>query len=235
MRLIYFLLLCFVSQSFLISQAIVTKKNAPKSTLKIFTIEEKKVAGAEAAVPATTGFVPYLAVDFNFQNLDYVQTFDTKGQRRLLGPAMPVTGKNTINQKSSQLTIRGKPVSWARVKASYTKYTYSRDVSDFIQFLDTHNLVGNLSSGFSSALSGFYDNTVSFGISFFPHRDWELALSRSSSKVIYDESVSTTDKLVGYWDFRESWRLGLGQSVTKSNGPGSEASTYSIVSVDYDF
>ncbi len=36
MRLIYFLLLCFVSQSFLISQAIVTKKNAPKSTLKIF-------------------------------------------------------------------------------------------------------------------------------------------------------------------------------------------------------
>ena len=190
---------------------------------------------SQEADSAEDFFSPYLAVDLNFQSLDYVQTFEAKVQRRQGGPGIPLSGKNTINQKSSQLTIKYKPFQWVRLKASYTKYSYSRSVSDFIQFLDTHDLIGNASSGISSALSGFYDNTVAVGASFYPSSSWEVALSRSTSKLISDDSLSTTDKLIVYWDFAEAWRLGVGGYISKSNTAGSEASTSTIISLGYEF
>ncbi len=210
--------------------------SGPVATKPVMTAgDATDMQESREASPAGSEFSPYLAVDLNYENLDYVQTFEAKAPRFQQGPSRPTTGKNTINQKFTQVTVKLKPYRWVRLKASYTKYSYSRDVSEFLQFLDSHDILGKVSSGFSTALSGFYDNTVLLGASLFPSPDWELALSHSTSKVISDDSLSTTDKLVVYWNFSEAWRLGVGASVSKSNNAGSAPSTLSTVSLGYEF
>ena len=208
----------------------------PSATKPVMTAgEAPDMQESREASPSGSEFSPYLALDLNYESLDYVQTFEAKPPRLSQGPSRPTSGKNTINQKFTQVTVKLKPYRWVRLKVSYTKYSYSRDVSDFLQFLDSHDLLGKVSSGFSTALSGFYDNTVLVGASLFPSSDWELAASRSTSKVISDDSLSTTDKLVVYWNFAEAWRLGVGASVSKSNTSGSTASNQSNLSLGYEF
>lgn len=208
----------------------------PAATKPVMTAgDAPDMQESREASPSGNEFSPYLAADLNYESLDYVQTFEANPPRLPQGPSRPTSGKNTINQKFTQVTLKLKPYRWVRFKVSYTKYSYSRDVNDFLQFLDTHDLLGKVSAGFSSALSGFYDNTVLVGVTLFPSSDWEIAASRSTSKVISDSSLSTTDKLAVYWNFAEAWRLGVGASVSKSNTAGSASSTQSSLSLGYEF
>ncbi len=212
------------------------QSTGPEATKPVMTTgDPSDMQESREASPSGSEFSPYLAADLNYESLDYVQTFEAKAPRLSQGPSKPTSGKNTINQKFTQITVKLKPYRWVRFKVSYTKYSYSRDVSEFLQFLDSHDLLGKVSSGFSTALSGFYDNTILVGATLFPSSDWEIAATRSTSKVISDDSLSTTDKLAVYWNFAEAWRLGAGASVSKSNTAGSAASTQSSLSVGYEF
>lgn len=180
-------------------------------------------------------FDPYLRPEIGFGYEDYTQTFEvTRVARRRNAPVRPITGKNTIGQKFSSVTLKYKPVSWFYARAGYKKYSYNKDVQDFTQYLDNQGALGAPTSGFSSALSGFYDSTI-FGQLNFDFLDtWTLLLKRSVSKVALDKSENSTSRILISDDITPNWTVGVGADNFRSGSTGLSDTT-ALVNIDYSF
>ncbi len=162
-------------------------------------------------------FKPSVGAELTIGYDNYVQTFGKTARRKANGVARPVTGSNEINKKSGELSLKVHPWSWVSARASYTKYSYNKDVNEFLQYLDVH-AIGHVSAGMEDALAGFYSDTKTVSLSFYILEDWELDLEHSASTVISDQSESSYDKGTVYVDLGETWRLGAGFEYSKSNG-----------------
>lgn len=180
-------------------------------------------------------FNPYLKAEIGYGSENYTQTFETtKVARRKNAPVRPVTGNNTIGQKYTAATLKLKPLVWFYVRAGYKNYSYNKDVSEFTQYLDNQQALGAPTSGFSSALSGFYDSTVFGQLHFDFLETWSFEVKRSVSKVALDKSENTTDRILLSDDITPSWNLGLGTEIFHAGASGLSDTTF-LASVDYSF
>ncbi|MGE5087034.1 MAG: hypothetical protein ACM3MG_12085, partial [Bacillota bacterium] len=181
-------------------------------------------------------FTPSIGADLSLGYSNYVQNFTSARRRRTGAPTRPTTGTNEIAKKSVTTSFKVSPWSWVSAKASYTKYSFNKDVGTFLQYLDVHS-IGQLSAGMEDALAGFYDHTVAFTLYFYILEDWELDLSHSASTVIVDDSQVTYDKAMLYVDLNDSWRLGLGGEVSHTNSPTAVSSSdkMALLSLNYLF
>jgi hypothetical protein len=180
-------------------------------------------------------FNPYLKAEFGYGSENYTQTFETtKVARRKNAPVRPVTGINTIGQRYIAATLKLKTLVWLYVRAGYKKYSYSKDVSEFTQYLDNQQALGAPTSGFSSALSGFYDSTVFGQLHFDFIETWSFEMKRSVSKVALDKSQNTTDRILLSDDITPSWDLGVGTEIFHAGATGLSDTTI-LATADYTF
>lgn len=152
--------------------------------------------------------------------LNYEETFSVGGGGRRKGALVrPTTGNNTIQQKSVMLGLRWKPQSWLQLKAGETKYSYSKDVNQFLQYIESP-AVTQVSSGMNNALAGFYDSTRKLEIDFYFLEDWELDLSQAQSRVLSDSSLTTVSAVSAGVNLGENWYTAVGVKNVTSSSPG---------------
>jgi hypothetical protein len=177
-------------------------------------------------------FRPRANLELTAATQNFAQNFaGTKTRRN--GNTRPVSGENTIEQKALGLKLKFKPWSWFALKASYTAYSYNKDVNQFLQFLDsTKALVAT--TGLSSAVTGFYKNTLLAGVTFYFLEDCNIALSRAVSTIALDDSIATTDKIMLEYEMNESWNLGIGTEKLQSSS-SAITDQIGILSAGYEF
>lgn len=176
-------------------------------------------------------FLAKTGVKITASKQDYVQTFKTGSSGRRL--ARPTTGTNSITQNSVELSWFVKPVSWGRLKLAGTSYSYSKDVNEFLAFLDVQP-AQNETSGLSTALSGFAKSDSSIEIDFYFLETWELDLKTKVTKLQSDSSTSTYRSLAVFKDIGSQWRFGFSTKQSKSDS-STTTTTENGISVAYDF
>ena len=168
-------------------------------------------------------FVPSLGFDLSTGSVNYDQKF-TLQRRRPNGSSRPFSGNETIAQKFNGISLKLNPWEWFTLGLSYKKYSYSKDVNQFLLFLDSHNSINSLSAGISQVLAGFYDQESSISFDFYITENWEVDLSHTITRIISDGSQSRSSTLsVNYsYDISKNWKIGVGITGSRS---GSSATT----------
>ncbi len=201
--------------------------------------ENLKVAGPAMSLGYTykwAGERPAnLGADVSYGFSSYDQTFETTVTRRRGSVTRPVVGSNQIKQTVTSFTIRGRPFPWISAKVSWSKYSYSKDINSFLQFLDNQTFLNSSSSGLSNTINGFYEDSVKIAFSFYFLTRFELYVSSANSKVASDGSSVALKKFMLYYDLLESWKVGLGAESSLSSVPGSDANRYADLSLGYNF
>lgn len=181
-------------------------------------------------------FQPNLGFSLAFSSISYKQSFSSSIQTRRRGTSItrPVTGSNTINQRSTSFSLYGHPLQWLNLNGTYTKYNYDKNINDFLQYIDGRQEIASTSSGILNALSGFADRTTTLRASFRFLEIWQLDLENSVSKIISDDSTSTTNRAEIYVTLSK-WKIGLGDEVGKSTSSGTDTTNTVLFDVDYFF
>jgi hypothetical protein len=183
------------------------------------------------------GFRPTLGIKLDISSVRYTQTFstDTSGRRGGGGggPPRPVIGENAIRQSSAKISIKTRPISFAALKLSFKKYTYDKDVAQFLSFLDSQSAVRTNVSTFSSAVSGLPESDSSVSFILYPIEDWNLTFGATSSISALDQSKGQTYLAEIEHDFTDLFNVGLGTQRTVSSGSTSNSYFLSL-SLDFE-
>lgn len=199
------------------------------------TAEYQYFFGEETTNDDSDSFRPSLTGKVGYGYLNYDQSFSTsKPARRKTAPPKPVFGNNTIGQRSVILGLKYKASSWITFKETYTKYQYSRDVAQFLQYIDLPALA-KVSSGIDSALSGFYTYTSKFEILLYFLKDWELDYANSQSRVAADLSFTTENDLILSYDINDDWTVGGGIEDVTSTSPTTPPDNSVVAKLTYYF
>jgi hypothetical protein len=179
-------------------------------------------------------FIPTFGFKATAGFLRYAQTFQRaatparKGSQR----KRTLTADQAIGRGSADLTLTFDPFEWLGVYGSYTKYFYTRNVSDFMDTLDDPRAIASGAAEFSSTLSGFSAFEAEAGVDFSLPLDFTLSISKSLSPnettgvFTHSYSVELTK------DWGKSWNTGIGADRYVSNG--SEQEMYNL-SLSYSF
>ena len=144
----------------------------------------------------------------------------------------PKTQDQSIGKTSLDLTVNFDPFEWFGVYGSYTRYLYTRDVSNFMDVLDDPRAIASGAAEFSSTLSGFSSKEIEAGIDLTFPLDLSLTVSKSlstnevSSALTHSYSVELTK------DWGKSWTTGIGADRYVSSGSSQELYN---VSLSYSF
>ncbi len=182
------------------------------------TKPEKKIQSSDEPEVAEEsdedGFTPGIGLDISYGSVNYIQKFTA--QRREKGSVKPVTGNETITQKFAGISLNINPREWVSLQLRYKKYTYSKDVNKFLQFLDARSPV---TLGISQVLSGFIDNENSIELDFYITENWDLDFDHTIYRLQSDGSQSTSDSAQLNYTYKltTDWKLGLGVSNTKAS------------------
>lgn len=179
-------------------------------------------------------YLPTLGLRGSVGYQHYAQTVteDSGRQRKGSQRKRPKTQDQSIGKVSMDLTVNFDPFEWFGVYGSYTRYLYTRDVSDFMDVLDDPRAIASGAAEFSSTLSGFSSKEIEAGVDFTFPLDLSLAISKSlatnevTSVLTHAYSVELTK------DWGKSWTTGLGADRYVSNG--SEQDLYNL-SLSYSF
>lgn len=177
-------------------------------------------------------FRPSIKGILELGTLNFVETFGTAARRKLV--SRPASGNTTIQQRSVLVGTRIKPWSWMQFKASFTKYSYNKDVNQFLQYIDS-SVVARVSSGISNALAGFYDTNGKLELDFYFLENWELDVAESQAHIIADDSNSSTAALTLARTFDPAWTVAVGVKQTTSSDATVGKVNSGMVRVDYDF
>jgi hypothetical protein len=142
----------------------------------------------------------------------YSQTVSgTSGpQRRGSQRKRPRTQDQTIGRVSLDFTVNFDPFEWLGIYGAYTRYLYTRNVSNFIDVLDDPRAIASGAAEFSTTLSGFSSREVEAGADFSLPLDISLNVSKSiatneaTSILTHSYSVELTK------DWGSKWTTGIG-------------------------
>jgi hypothetical protein len=115
----------------------------------------------------------------------YVQTFAAspaprKGSKGKL--PKPKAGSEAVIQFSVGAHGSVDPFTWVTVGATHTRYFYSRDIANFIAYLDDPRAIATGASQFSSTLSGFSSAETDVDLDFYLPSKVSLSIGASLSK-----------------------------------------------------
>jgi hypothetical protein len=180
-------------------------------------------------------FTPYFDFSGSYEISNNNQSFSLASQQRRRGSQpKPLFSNNTIIQHESTLKISVKALSWAKIKGSYSKFDYNKDVAQFLQYIDSP-VLAKVSSGINNALAGFYLSTWKVEGDFNLTPDWELELAHSVSQVAVDLSYSIENDLTLYFDLNDSWSFGAGVELSSSTNPDNSSITTTTAKISYYF
>lgn len=187
--------------------------------------------GVDTESDEAEGYAQRLGFKLGVASQRYDQQFEQSASpRRGAGSARPTTGHNTIDQRALELSLKYKPLEWLRFKIKSVRYSYSRDVNEFMSYLDSQDK-RTTTSGFNSALSGFSSSEYGGEIDFYFLDNWEVDLASKTSINASDNSLTKTYKVEVYLDFLKAWRIGLG---TTRYVYDTSTSTNNSLSLAYD-
>jgi hypothetical protein len=179
-------------------------------------------------------FLPTIGLRAAVGYQQYAQTVEkvSGSQRRGSQRKRPRTEDQSIGKGSIDLTLNLDPFEWFGVYGSFTKYIYTRDVSNFMDVLDDPRAIASGAAEFSSTLSGFSSREVEAGIDLTLPLEFSLNLSKSlasnevTSVLTHSYSVELTK------DWGKSWTTGIGADRYVSDG--SSQDLYNV-SLSYSF
>lgn len=148
------------------------------------------------------------------------------------GTQRPVSGSLSLRQTSTSVSAKIHPWSIFAAKLSHTTYRYDRDVTTFLNNLDTR-FAGNIgASGFASTVNGLPKTATSLTLYYYINDDWELDLEETVTISIVDDSRENASKALVYYMLNEDWEVGLGDEIDKAPSINDNLVTASL---HYDF
>ncbi|PWU21008.1 MAG: hypothetical protein C5B49_03325 [Bdellovibrio sp.] len=151
---------------------------------------------------------PYLLLRMSGSLMKYTQTLS--GTNRATGATRAARGTNSIDQASIELSAKAKIRRWLKVKVSVKKYSYNRNVADFLNQLDSQLALRSATAGLSSSVSGLPATDTKIEFTFRIGESLDLITSALWSASAVDGSLGRTLRATLEQDFGENWRLGLG-------------------------
>lgn len=202
------------------------------------TPQKTKSSSSENSEDSDEPFTPSLRIDLGITQLNYIEDYSLTAKRPLRKKSISVSGRETIGQRSTDLTIKWLPLEWLTLKATPATYKYDKNVDLFLQFLNSHKAINAVSTGFSNSLSGFPSSTLLLEADFDFSKDWEADVSHQTSTAASDGTVSTANKILFIWSGIENWQIGLGLEKTDSPATSSDpasSDTLTLVTLGADF
>lgn len=140
----------------------------------------------------------------------------------------PRTEDQAIGKVSLDLTLNFDPLEWFGFYGSYTRFLYTRDVSNFMDVLDDPRAIATGAAEFSSTLSGFSSREVEAGFDLTLPLDLSLTVSKSvatnetTSVLTHAYSIELTK------DWGKNWSIGIGGDRFASDGSSQDLINFSL-------
>ncbi len=119
-------------------------------------------------------FEPSVDLTLSLGTTSYQQDFtsDTLPTKRRKPRGSTTSEKIRQNSIRPQLTVS--PISWLSASLSYTRYTYDRDVAEFLSFLNQPQSIRLGVGGFADTLDGFAEQSTDVSATLHLATDWDL-------------------------------------------------------------
>jgi hypothetical protein len=179
-------------------------------------------------------YLPSVGIRGSVGYQHYAQTVakDSGSKRKGSRRSRDRTEDQSIGKVALDLTLNFDPFEWFGVYGSFTRYLYTRDVTNFMDSLDDPRAIASGAAEFSSTLSGFSSREIEAGIDFNLPLELSLSLSKSlatnesTSALTHSYSVDLSK------DWGKSWSTGIGADRYVSDG--SSQDLYNL-SLSYNF
>jgi hypothetical protein len=194
-----------------------TKTPNKKADTGKYTDEDTDEDTDEGTDEGTDDFVPTLRFSVTGKSIGYTQTFAGASVRRNQGkPAKPTSGSQSIRQTEINFSTTLAAFSWVNLRLAYTRYSYNRNVPNYLALLDDPRALKNGAANFGSTLSGFSSHDIETTLSFHLPLDLDFDVTGSQSTSAADSSKTLTlgSTLTKTWG--ESWKTGVGYQQNRS-------------------
>jgi len=146
--------------------------------------------------------------------------------RQLSRPAVSVT------QSAGSIEATVVPEKWASLDATYTAYSYNRNIKRFARFLDSTRAASAGLSGLSSTISGFPSHMTEVDLTLGPFAKWTLDLDSSYIISAIDHSITHTARIVVSRDIAH-WNVGVG--AERDSIPVIGEQNLGLLNISYNF
>ncbi len=172
-------------------------------------------------------FTPVIGVKGTAAFLSYTldQRLAGGGARKLRAAGLQ------IGQSAYGLELNAAPSALIDGKIGFTGYHYNRDVTSFVNALDSPRAVELGVGGLSTTANGFPSYMYNFSFTLYPLDAWDFVFDMQRQKSKYDGSFSDAIKLTAEHDFDEKWKGGLGAEYDT----GTLVQTLGLLTVAYNF
>ncbi len=167
-----------------------------------------------------------------YQHYSQTALDDSGSKRKGSKRKRPKTEDQSIGKGSLDLTLNFDPFEWFGVYGSYTRYLYTRDVSNFMDVLDDPRAIASGAAEFSSTLSGFSSREIEAGLDLTLPLDLSLTVSKSLATNETTSILTHSYSMELNKDWGKSWSTGIGADRYVSNG--SSQDLYNL-SLSYSF
>ena len=206
-----------------------SESGAPQSKTTARKISQKSVEQNEEDEDEV--FVPSLELALALGTTGFDQSFSSASVATKRGKPHSLTTSEKIRQNLVKPELTGTPVPWFTLSAAYTRYTYNRDVNEFLNYLNQPRSIRIGVGGFADTLDGFADHSGELTATLHLGENWDF-----ESSVTLTRSKST-DSLTHGWSTRlESRSLDpvvFSLGAERDTSPDQPAENLGIVKVSY--
>jgi hypothetical protein len=175
-------------------------------------------------------FLPTIGVRGSVGYQHYAQTVsdDSGSKRKGSRRKRTRTEEQSIGKVSLDLTLNLDLFESFGVFGSYTRYVYTRDVTDFMDVLDDPRAIASGAAEFSSTLSGFSSNEIEAGVDLTLPLDLSLAISKSLAANETTSVITHAYSVELNKDWGSYWSTGIGADRFVSNGSSQDLYNFSL-------
>lgn len=155
-------------------------------------------------------FSPWVKVGLEIGSLTYTQRTDGRKRSGLF------TGvnENKLIQRAAGISLANRPVDWFSWKLRGMSFTYDRDLSDFLAYLNSNFFLSRVYTGLSNTITDLPQSEGSLKLSFYPADFWDFYFQFSNSKTAVDDSISTSTRTQVNFNWTPEFTTGI--SLKKS-------------------
>ncbi len=174
---------------------------------------------------------PSLELKGTWANQRYTEDFSRLARaietdRNITRPAVSIT------QSAGSLEAVLNPTSRLSLSATYTAYSYDRNVKRFARYLDSTRAVLIGLSRFSSTVSGFPSHMTETSLTVGPYAKWTVELDSSYIISAVDSSITHTARVLLSRDIA-NWTVGIG--VERDSLPVTGVQNLGLLNVSASF
>lgn len=140
--------------------------------------------------------------DASLSSVEYSQSLTTADRTSKV--VTPTTGTNSIRQNSLRLGMNWVVDESIDIYLSFTKYRYSKNLDDFIHYLDIYDGNTNLLAGLQNQFSAFNDNVVNLKTK-LEIEEWDITYSLLRAVSATNDKVTLFHTIEFSHDFADQW------------------------------